>query len=124
MNENLHVSIENPVEQRKKLLRLNMDMISVMQRLEKIKRIKAKKAVQLNRLKMLTKRISRDVAEFRNELPSGEEPKFLKTGAKMQKLLKKSAREIKAVEKPEKKEIDTDRLSIELRKLKEKIEAL
>jgi len=119
MNEHMHVCIENPNAHRKELLSINMGMIDVLQHLEKIKRIRIKKSVQINKLNMLAKRISRDVAAFRNELPREKELQFMKRGVKMQKISAKIKKE-----KEEVRALDTDKLSMELRKLKEKIDLL
>ncbi len=117
MNEHLHIGIENPSSSRKALLGINLDVMNLIGHFENMKKIKLKKTIQVNKLRILTKRAANSIKELKDSLPSDKEPAFLKKDAMDKKSSFIKERKIKS-------DINTDKWQDELRKLKEKISKL
>ncbi|MBS3108652.1 hypothetical protein J4409_02165 [Candidatus Woesearchaeota archaeon] len=120
MNEHLHIGIEHPSSHRKEMLNINVDLINVLKRIENIKRIRNKKTVQVNKLRISTKRLSTEMKELMNFMPSSQEPSFMKkeTSRKDRKIIARKHNKDYA------NDANMDKLERELQLLKEKINNL
>ena len=127
MNEHLHIGIENSGSNRKELLNFNIDIIKALTRIENLKRIRYKKKIQLNKLRMLTKRLGKSIVEFKSELPRAKEPLFIAKEKQKPNLVgSKTALNQKPAKNKNEGPANTNisRLEEELKKLKEKIDKL
>lgn len=130
MNEHLHIGIENSSSSRKELLNFNIDIIKALARIENLKKIRHKKNVQLNKLRVLTKRLEKSVAEFKGELPHTKLPSLIAKEKQKPNLAKNKTtlnQNLASKNKQANKEpvnTNTSRLEEELKKLKEKIDKL
>lgn len=128
MNEHIHVSIEDSNKHRKELLNLNVSLLNILARMERVKSLRASKEMQASKARLLLKRLEKNMSEFNSLLPHTHEPASPKFSRKKTHIKKISATPKEKYILKEQKESEHEhhysKLEEELKKLKEKIEKL